>query len=81
MWTLCFLKWCSIIMINKASSLSIMCFSGAGIYFCVFSLPVCLSVCGVVTDELCHREENTQSVATGGRLPKVSFFFIQTEIV
>lgn len=53
---LCFLEWCFIIMINMGSSLSITCFSEAGIYFSVFA--VCLSLSCLVTDEPCQREKH-----------------------
>ncbi len=41
LWMLYFLVWCFIIMMNKGPSVSIMRFSGAGIYFSVFA--ICLS--------------------------------------
>lgn len=60
---LCFLEWCSIIMMNRGSSLSIMCFSGAGIYFSVFRrLHVSLSVAWWLMSPVTGR--NTQSVVT-----------------
>lgn len=53
-----FLEWCSIMMMNKGSCLSVMCFGGAGIYFCVFTAFLSLSICVPVTDEPCHMEEH-----------------------
>lgn len=37
LWMLHFLEWCSVIMMNKGCLLSIMCFSGAGIYSFVYN--------------------------------------------